>query len=105
MTFALYTLYQYANATPIPVDQRNTRAAQISTGTFALIYAMMLNDARKTAHNYNGYNWPMTRKRPTWKLFTDVFIPLSIISIIGALTDIISNMITSSSPDGSEIIT
>ena len=70
------TLYQYANATPIPVDQRNTRAAQISTGTFALIYVMMLNDAKKMAHNYNGYNWPTTRKRPTWKLFTAVFIPL-----------------------------
>jgi hypothetical protein len=66
---------------------------------------MMLNDAKKMAHNYNEYNWPTTRKRPTWTLFIAVFIPLSTISIIGALTAIISNMITPSSPDGSEITT
>ena len=53
-TCALSTLYQNTNATPIPVDPRNTRAAQISTGTFALIYAMMLNDAKRMDSNHNG---------------------------------------------------
>jgi hypothetical protein len=70
------TLYQCANATPIPADLRNTRAAQISTGTFALTYAMMLSDAKKTIHSYNGCNSLTTSTIATWRLSTADFTPL-----------------------------
>ena len=70
------TLYQCANATPIPADPRSTRAGQISTGTFAHISDMTLKDARKTDNNYNGCNPITISTTSTWRQFTATFIPL-----------------------------